>query len=491
MAESLQIVANAVRARLLGASQVTRLAVNELLSYQIEEAPGAQRFSAGDWDGRESFYDYATNTFPAGFVHEVGRALIAQGHHVQFAIKQAPAPLGPAPGTNDPQGLGFAERYLYQIETVRRLLKHRRMVARVATGGGKSRIGVLAVDALRRPTLFLTTRGALMHQMKTTFEKAGYTPGVMGDGVWAPRKGVNVAMVQTIAARLGESDARREKTLALLSYFEFIIGEEAHEAGGTSYYEILQACRNAHYRLALTATPFMRPDGEANMRLQAAFGSIGIEVPEKLLIERGILATPYFRMPRAEAPALLRRHSRWPACYDLGIVENTQRNKAITLEVTQAARHGLPVMTLVQRERHGEALNEMFRQAGLRSAFIFGKHEQTVRKTALTDLASGTIQALIGSTILDVGVDVPAVGLVVIAGAGKAEVGHRQRIGRGLREKKTGANIAFIYDFMDERSKYLQEHSLTRRAIIESTPGFAENLLGESEAFPYHLLKAA
>jgi superfamily II DNA or RNA helicase len=53
----------------------------------------------------------------------------------------------------------------------------------------------------------------------------------------------------------------------------------------------------------------------------------------------------------------------------------------------------------------------MLTAAGLRTGFIFGNHEQTERKEALRDLASGKLQALIGSTILDVGVDVPALGM--------------------------------------------------------------------------------
>ena len=43
--------------------------------------------------------------------------------------------------------------------------------------------------------------------------------------------------------------------------------------------------------------------------------------------------------------------------------------------------------------------------------------------------------------ILDVGVDVPSVGCIILAGGGKAEVANRQRIGRGLRAKKLGPNI--------------------------------------------------
>jgi superfamily II DNA or RNA helicase len=483
--EPLRLAAGVVRARLLDAPREVRLIVSELLSYLVEGAEQSSLFKMGRWDGRSSFLDFQTGTFPAGFVPIVRRELTRRGYNVQIIRKPIPPPLGPEIGTVDPMGFGFSERYDYQPDTVRRLLRFGRMIARVATGGGKSNIAILATTTIKRPTLFLTTRQVLMHQMKDSFEKVGINVGVLGDGIWAPRKSVNVGMVQTIVARLAADHPEREKTLKLLSMFELVIGEEAHEAGGSSYYDILNFCPNAHYRLALTATPFMRDDAEANMRLMASFGPIGVEVSEQTLIERGILARPVFKVIRTEAPNTLRRGTTWPTCYDLGVVENTFRNKAIIYEAHRAAANGLPVMVLIQRKKHGELLNEMFRQAGVRAEFIFGESQNDHRRAALDRLRDGQTQVLIGSTILDVGVDVPAVGMVILAGGGKAEVGTRQRIGRGLRQKKSGPNVCFVVDFADESNRILMNHALTRRAILESTPGFGENVLPEGGDFDY------
>jgi superfamily II DNA or RNA helicase len=486
---NLQLAAGVIRARLMDAPRPVRVAVSELLSYQVDGAEQSQAFKLGRWDGRSSFFDFTTGVFPTGFAPLVRRELTRLGHEVQLIRKPLPEPLGPEIGTHDPLGFGFDPRYDYQPETVRRLLRFGRMIARVATGGGKSNIAVLAVATIQRPSLFLTTRQVLMHQMKDGFERAGFTPGVVGDGIWAPRRGVNVGMVQTIAARLAKTHPERDRTLRLLSLFELVIGEEAHEAGGSSYYDILNLCPNAHYRLALTATPFMRDDAEANMRLMAAFGPIGIEVSEETLIARGILAKPSFKIIRVGGPSLLRRSTRWPACYELGIVENPERNRAVVFEAHRAAAHGLPVMVLVQRKKHGEILADMMKQAGLTAEFIFGEHANEARRDALLRLKCGDTQILIGSTILDVGVDVPAVGMVILAGGGKAEVGTRQRIGRGLRAKKTGHNVCYIVDFADESNRTLMEHALTRRSIFETTPGFSENVLPEGADFDFNPLK--
>jgi superfamily II DNA or RNA helicase len=167
----------------------------------------------------------------------------------------------------------------------------------------------------------------------------------------------------------------------------------------------------------------------------------------------------------------------------VGIVQNSLRNKHIVVEAIRAQRYGLTTMILVQRQDHGEIINQMLTKAGVRSRYIFGKHEQTERQAALQALKRGEIDVLIGSTILDVGVDVPAVGMVILAGGGKAEVALRQRIGRGLREKKNGLpNVCFIVDFTDDFNNHLKDHAKQRMHIVKTTEGFAENIVTD---FPF------
>ena len=425
---------NATIAKLHESSREVKLQVQTLLSYKVEGAEHTAAFKMGNWDGRSSFFDFRTATFPAGFVNFVTAHLTRLGYRVNRVRKPLPLPLGP----ENPQVDAFPDdpRYDYQMETVNRLIKYGSMIAQVATGGGKSRIARLAFMRINRPTLFLTTRSILMYQMKDTFEKdLGVACSVLGDGQFGYTdaegrqfiKKMSVGMVQTLVSRLQEPNpddpidvqnrqtAIRNQTISLLSKFEFVIGEEAHEASGNSYYEILRHCKNAHYRLAITATPFMKDDEESNMRLMAAFGSIGIKVTEKMLIDRGILARPIFKIAKLNTkPKNLLRGTPWQAAYRLGIVENEERNSLIVAECRRAAQHNLSTMVLIQQKAHGHKLLELLTEKGVRAAFIYGENDQDERKKALAKLAKGQIDVLIGSTILDVGVDVPAVGLVIL-----------------------------------------------------------------------------
>lgn len=563
MSNTVTIASNAVVAKLHEPSREVKLEVQSILSYAVAGAEHTMTFKKGTWDGRSSFLDFKTGVFPAGFIHYVTARLKQKGFTVNHVRKPAPAPLGPLRPVVD--AFGEDPRYDYQGQVVDLLVKHRQIIAQVATGGGKSRIAKMAFARINRPAMFLTTRGILMYQMHEAFERdLGIKVSVLGDGQFGHTvtdehgrerqavKKMSVAMVQTLIARLEEKTVENElekmtdalakkelkeakayekkllgmtalqierrmaefekaqekarpaaaqmkanaaqkvhdhmtaraRTIKLLEMFELVILEEAHEASGNSYYEILRHCKNAHYRLALTGTPFMKDDEESNMRLMACSGPIAIKVSEKLLIDRGILAQPHFKIiSLPQKPAKLHKHTGWQAAYRIGIVENPYRNAAVVRECVKMAGYGLTGMVLIQQTAHGETLREQLTEAGLRVEFIQGEDDQAGRKAALQRLAKADIDVLIGTTILDVGVDVPAVGYVVLAGGGKAEVALRQRIGRGLRAKKTGPNVCFVVDFADDYNEHLKGHALTRLGIIEGTPGFDTHILKGNRDF--------
>lgn len=285
-----------------------------------------------------------------------------------------------------------------------------------------------------------------------------------------------------VVAKVAKHERLREATIEILARFELVIVEEAHEVSGDGFYKVMAACKNAHYRMALTATPFMKDDEEANMRLLASCGPVAIKISEQMLIERGILAKPYFKyvaLPEATKPKRLSRSTPWQKAYEVGIVNNDARNKFLCAEILRGRKYGLNAMMLVQHKAHGEVLKEMLLKAGVRVEFIYGEDNQKARDKALKSLGTGELEVLIGSTILDVGVDVPSVGMIVLAGGGKAEVATRQRIGRGLREKKAGPNVALIIDVADDHNMHLKGHYFQRRQIVSNTPGFAENIVAD------------
>lgn len=514
-----QIARNAVVAKLVNPSGGVTAFVNNLLSYEVEAG------GLNAWAGKSSFFDVNSMTFPAGFCHVVQEELSRAGHVVQVIAKPHATPLGEENPIVDEFG-NEDPRYDYQMKALRQVEKHGAGIIRVATGGGKSKIAKLVMRRFNRMTLFITTRGILLHQMKDQVDAMGIETGVIGDGAMSFSRGVNLGMVQTLvqavelptlngefltlvksihASKTKDSSVSREEIMAdaqkvfdrkvkrrdsilrFLNLIEVVIGEEAHEVGGTSYYEILKHCKNATIRIALTATPFMRTSAADNMRLMAAFGPVLIDIPEKLLIERGILAKPYFKFVDALPHEKLRRSSPFERAYELGYITNPHMQAKIVSDARQAAKRGLPVLTLISRKKHGEELLAQFTAAGLRYVFLKGADDMDERRLNLAKLKSGQLDGVIGTTILDVGVDVPAIGLIQLAGGMKAQVALRQRVGRGLRAKAKGPNVAFIADYSCNVNSYLQDHARQREAIIRATPGFAEGVLLDGEDFNWKL----
>lgn len=545
----IQVAHNAVNAKLLTDNKDIKYLLSDLLSYKIAGAEMTPKYQAGVWDGRSTFFNFKKSTFPAGMVQMVVSHLQKLGHQVQIIRAPIPEPKGPEqvsiPGyTRSPE-------YEYQYECVDKLLKNHQMIARIATGGGKSFVAMLATLKVGRKTLFLTTRKSLMYQMKKHYEEIGLDVGVIGDSVMDVKPFVNVGMVQTIAANLKsrtlEEEVERLRSLEktkfqkliddkekvlnkqltmnkislkekfeaisklkqqlnaraknnsvllraatincnkmrkakaemekILESFEFVVAEEAHESGGNDYFEVMKHCINANYRLALTATPFMKEDEEANMRLMACSGPIGIVVTEKELIDKGILAKPYFMFIDNLKPIGVFPTTNYTSAYDKGIVKNDLRNQQIVQWSEWAKDKSLPVLILVNRKEHGNILSKMLTGKGIKNSFIYGENNEIERKHNLGLLADKSIDVLIGTNILDVGVDVPAIGMVILAAGGKAEVQLRQRIGRGLRRKKVGPNITYVLDFMDKFNNHLAKHSLARQEIIKETPGFVEGIV--------------
>lgn len=530
MAKSVHIASGIVNAQLIKADTEVINLVSKILSYEVANAEHHRTGGRKGWSGRSTFYERGTDRFPAGFVPFLVESLKNLGYGAIVHKQKLPEPLGD-PNTKVDE-FGSDPIYDYQPKTVEALLFHGIMIAQVATGGGKSRIARMAYARIRRPTLFLTTRKVLMYQMKESFEEnMKIRVGVLGDSEWSPVKGFNVAMVQTLASRLRDMNAaeetskyvkahlkevkkvqsqgesatkkylddldakmqakvklhyeRREKTIKILQYFEFVIAEEAHEASGNAFFEVMSRCKRAAYRLALTATPFMKDEESENMKLMACCGVPGIVVSEKLLIDRGILAKPYFKYIPLKKAKAMRASQSWPEVYGHAITRSPERNRHILRETMRAAEMKLPVVVLVQRKEHGKRLNVIMTRMGIRSTFIFGESSKQQRDSAKNNLLSGELQVIIGSTILDVGVDMPAITLIILAGGGKGEIALRQRIGRGLRKKQTGPNIAYVVDFQDAFHKILRDHSYTRRAIIENTDGFGENVLQGDQDFNY------
>ena len=100
------------------------------------------------------------------------------------------------------------------------------------------------------------------------------------------------------------------------------------------------------------------------------------------------------------------------------------------------------------------------------SLTLEGKDSISVRKDTIKSFVENDNSVLIGTTIMQTGIDIPEITHLINARGLKSEIATLQALGRALRIHKSKKEV-FIHDFSDE-VPYLKEHSKKRRTAYKS-----------------------
>ena len=89
-----------------------------------------------------------------------------------------------------------------------------------------------------------------------------------------------------------------------------------------------------------------------------------------------------------------------------------------------------------------------------------------MRQKTIDNFKNSEYSVLIGTTIMQTGIDIPEITHLVNARGLKSEIATLQALGRALRIHKSKKRV-FIYDFFD-RAPYLEKHAKERIKSYES-----------------------
>jgi superfamily II DNA or RNA helicase len=437
-------------------------AITEVTSYFKTGYQFSNRFRNGVWDGRIRLFKRYGRTFPSGLLNDVKGALRDIGLRVQVDDKRTMPPLPPVdPEMWGLEGVSFGYPYDYQIDVVEKALKAQRGILHVATNGGKTEIACLLSQCLRLPTLVLVPGKELLYQTADRFmERMSLTNrevGVIGDGKWQEGDWITIATVPSLYTNL-----KKVKCQKLLDRAQLLIADECHQVGADSWFQVMRSC-NAFFRFGMSGTPLARTDG-ADLRLISVTGPVITQIRNKYLIERGISSEVEVLMLRVDKPTNIHPRTPYPDAYDMGIMENTWRNYAICVITNYFAQQDLQSVILVKRIDHGKDLDKRLwafhQRSFLPHQFICGQESSSVRQRAIKDFGGGDLRALIATSILDQGVDMPSINVLTLAGGGESSIRTLQRVGRGIRRGETGKLT--VVDFADFQNRHLLKHSLQR-----------------------------
>jgi superfamily II DNA or RNA helicase len=243
------------------------------------------------------------------------------------------------------------------------------------------------------------------------------------------------------------------------------IFDEAHFLACETIQAIFKASKRCRYMFGLSGTDW-RDDG-ADLLLEASCGRRIFNMPASKLIELGYLVAP--KIALVEVPPLDEPcPANWNAVYSKYITHNQVRNQLIIDGAKKLVGLGRKVLILVRYLPHGQKLVDMLDDVPV--FFVNGGLESSVRQDAKERFEKGELRCLVASSVFDIGVDIPSLDALVLAGGGKSTVRVLQRIGRVIRACK-GKTDALVMDFIDN-ARYLDKHSATRIAVYETEPNF-------------------
>ena len=378
-----------------------------------------------------------------------------------------------------------------------------RGIVYAATNAGKSLMAAAMIKALKGiRTLFLCPGNEILNQIHEEFLE--FFPKV---GLYLPKKDdvqdLTVGLITTLAARIKSKEVKQ-----ILNSFDCVIIDEAHRATASTWaIPIIQS--NALYKIALSGTA-LKADMVRNVKLVGMTGIVLGEISNKELVDKGYSAKPEINMCGYEQRDIVTyderayeldevvkelsvqkraldvagainlkldnklrefRRQLYSISHEVGITHNKNRNQVINKLVKK--HDGESILIVVSKIPHGQLLKEKIKGSTFVSADKELGHDKKYREQVLKDFKSGKIKVLIATMIYKEGISIPSIDILIFAIGEKAPITLLQFFGRGLRISKTKDTV-MVYDFLDESTKKLKQHTDNRIQIYESE-GFTVN----------------
>jgi superfamily II DNA or RNA helicase len=341
-----------------------------------------------------------------------------------------------------------------------------------AQGAGKTVVAITDARGLGGRTLFVAHRRELVTQAYDSLREhwPEATTGLfLGDVRDSAEHNIS-ASIQSIAEHLGDFRP---------GAFKYLILDEAHHAAAPTYKRVLGYFR-PNFVLGLTATPD-RADGQSIFEI---FRDCAHRLTLREAVERGELAP--IRCFRALTNVDLSRVRFNQVQYNRKDIEETvivpARDRLIIDTYLQYVP-GRKAVAFCVNVRHGEALAELFRRAGVPARSVSGRMPLADREKYLAEFRQGALRVLCACDILNEGWDCQDMEVLLMARPTLSKVVYMQQLGRGTR-KAPGKECLVVIDFVDNSLRYNQSLNLNR------VLGIAKYRPGGLLLAPDHLMKA-
>lgn len=437
----------------------------------IENQTISELLTAPDEDGDERTL-YNDNRFYTGLLGRVEEVL--KSRSIEYELVWAHDP-----ERRDPKSIDIPLDYLpgievrpHQLSSSVKLISRGRGGVNVATGGGKTEIGVITSKYFDTQTVIVCPYINAMAQTAARFNKYGLDCGRLGGGFHE----IDKQFVSAVAGTL-YSGARRYDSdiIDLLHRTRYLLLDEVHHLSCDTWTAIGEQCPAVH-RGGLSASFFNSIEERFydDLLLVGQTGEIVSYVPPRWLIDKGYLAEPLIHWQPINTARI--NVYDWHKVYAAGVVNNMYRNLLTAAYARFFLRQGMKILILVQRHGHGKLLLSYLRDP--RALFSIGggnvfRWDEGLGKCTESSEDPETIRStfdaqdagiLIGTQVYDECIDIPSMNALIVAGGGKRLRRIIQRIGRAMH---SAGEVVHVIEFWDFQHPFLQKHSRERSGIYK------------------------
>jgi len=402
-------------------------------------------YKKGFWDGSKKFFEKKTGKFGTGLLSYIIEDLRIAG--LKYKIEDNRPDI-----TLNNYSLSSLKYRDYQKLLIDKALKEKGCILKAPTGSGKTIVLAGLLKALENHTgLVIFNKKQLVYQTYEFLKSHGFDIGIaFGEGVDV--KPITLCTIQSIDKVLDTH----------LKHSDFIIVDEVHEfSKGKLSLKAIKSFPNASYRIGMTAT--VPKDPMSRLNLISGLGRVIKDVDATGLIDDGFLTKPLIQIiPVKDTGTVEDTELSYREVYEKFITENDLRNEMITELVKKIQKKPSKTLVIVKDLKHAELLHESIPN----SFKLEGKDDLSVRQKTIENFKNSEHSVLIGTTIMQTGIDIPEITHLVNARGLKSEIATLQALGRALRIHKSKKQV-FIYDFFD-RAPYLEKHAKERIKSYES-----------------------
>ena len=255
-----------------------------------------------------------------------------------------------------------------------------------------------------------------------------------------------------------------------------------HHLAASSLQQIYDACPNAYYRFGCSATPFH--DTDEDVLIEAVTGRLLKKFSASYLIANKWISQPTIHLipfKQERLPA----GTTYAKAYEERVIKNNERNSLIKDIAETEADKGNSVLISVRQINHGKILYDLLKgKYKNKVVFLNSKVASEKVTETLQKLFKKEILIVIGTSMLNEGINVPSLDTLIFASCPKSPIITMQLVGRVLRRTET-KNTVNVYDIQDYGCKYLTSAGKERVNIYMTEPAFILREITNFEAFLY------